>query len=90
MHTIGKLFARCAVAVLAFGFSHAAIAVDALPDARFVGFMQEANDFEIASSRLALEKSNSEAIRGFANRMIGEREEVAVLLSKARSEAGVT
>ena len=33
------------------------LAVDALPDARFVGFAQNFNDFEIASGRMALAKS---------------------------------
>ena len=41
----------------------AAFAVNALPDARFVGFAQEFNDFEIASGRLALAKSMNENVR---------------------------
>ena len=79
-----------AVAILAVGTTHIALAVDALPDARFVGFVQEANDFEIGSSNLALQRSSNEAIRGYANRMLVERGEMAGLLSKARSEAGVS
>ena len=90
MPGILKFAARSAVAILAIGITHATLAVDALPDARFVGFVQEANDFEIGSSNLALQRSGSEAIRGYANRMLVERGEMAGLLSKARSEAGVS
>lgn len=90
MSVILKLFSRCTVAILAIGISHAALAVDALPDARFVGFVQEANDFEIGSSNLALQRSHNEAVRGYANRMIVERGEIAGLLSRARREAGVS
>jgi putative membrane protein len=78
------------MAILALGISHAALAVDALPDARFVGFMQESNDFEIASSNLALQRSSNEAIRGYANRMLIERADMAGLLSRSRREAGVS
>ena len=90
MSAILKFVARSAVAILAVGITHIALAVDALPDARFVGFVQEANDFEIGSSNLALQRSSNEAIRGYANRMLIERGEMAGLLSKARSEAGLT
>lgn len=90
MAAILKLVSLSAVAILAIASTPAALAVDALPDARFVGFVQEANDFELASSKLALERSSNDAIRGYANRMIIERGEIAVVLSKARSEAGVS
>ena len=33
-------------------------AVDALPDAKFVGFAETVNDFEIKSGQLALTKSS--------------------------------
>ena len=81
--------ARSLAAVLAIGLSHAAFAVDAMPDARFVGFVQESNDFIIGSSRMAIQKSGNEAIRGYANRMLIEREETASVLSRVRAEAGV-
>jgi putative membrane protein len=68
----------------------AVFAVNALPDARFVGFAQEFNDFEIASGRLALAKSMNENIRGFAARMVADQAEAAQYLSKARQEAGVS
>ncbi len=34
-----------------------ALAVDALPDARFVGFAQAVNDFDLASGQMALQRS---------------------------------
>jgi putative membrane protein len=67
-----------------------AFAFDALPDARFVGFAQQVNDFEIASGKLALAKSGNENVRGFATRMIADHTEAAQRLSKARSESGVS
>ena len=68
----------------------AAFAVNALPDARFVGFAQEFNDFEIASGRLALARSTNENVRGFAARMVADQSEAAQYLAKARQEAGVS
>jgi putative membrane protein len=65
-------------------------AVDALPDARFVGFAQAVNDFEIQSGQLALARSNNDNIRGYASRAITEHTSAAQSLSKARSEAGVS
>ena len=52
------------VAVAIAPISRAAFAVDALPDARFVGFAETVNDFEIQSGQLALSKSSNELIRG--------------------------
>jgi putative membrane protein len=71
-------------------FAPGAHAVDALPDARFVGWAQTFNDYEIAAGRIALAKSSNEIVRGFASRMIAEHAEAAVLLRKSRSEAGVS
>ena len=89
--SISRRFAlQSGLVLVAVGFAPAAYAVDALPGPRFVGFVQESNDFEIASSRMALAKSNNEAIRGFANRMIIEHKESARTLVHNRSEAGVT
>ena len=65
-------------------------AQDALPDARFVGFAQAVNDFEIASGNLALQRSANENIRGYATRAIAEANDAAQSLSKSRSEAGVS
>lgn len=70
--------------------SRAAFAVDALPDARFVGYAQQINDFEIAAGRMALTKSGSENVRAFASRAVPQHSEAAERLAKARSEAGVS
>lgn len=71
-------------------FVSSAHAVDALPDARFVGWAQNFNDYEIAAGRMALAKSGNEIVRGFATRMIAEHSEAAEILVKSRSEAGVS
>lgn len=84
-----KLVSRGVAAVLAVGLSHAAFAFDALSDTRFVSFVQQANDFGIDSSRMALQKSESDKILEYAKRIVAERREIAVALSRARSEARV-
>ncbi len=71
-------------------FVSSAQAVDALPDARFVGWAQAINEFEIASGNLALSKSTNEIVRGYATRMIAEHTEAASFLVRSRSEAGVS
>lgn len=68
----------------------AAFAVDALPDARFVGYAQQINDFEIAAGQMALAKSTNENVRAFASRAVPMHTEAAQRLAKARSEAGVS
>src|SRR5437868_2308567 len=72
------------------GVATAAHAVDALPDARFVGFAQAVNDFGIASGNLALGRSANENVRGYATRAIAEHTESASELAKSRQEAGVS
>jgi len=67
-----------------------AYAQDALPDARFVGFAQAVNDFEIASGNLALARSANENIRGYATRAIAQANDDAESLRKSRAEAGVS
>jgi putative membrane protein len=67
-----------------------AYAVDALPDARFVGFAQAVNDFGVASGNLALARSGNENVRAFATRAIAEHTESASELAKSRQEAGVS
>ena len=79
-----------ALAAIPAAYASRALAVDALPDARFVGFAQQHNDFEIASAKLALSKSNNENVRGYANRMLTEHDLAAQHLAKSRSEAGVS
>ena len=57
-----------ALSAASVGGAMTAHAVDALPDARFVGFGQAVNDFEIASGNLALARSGNENVRGYATR----------------------
>jgi putative membrane protein len=80
------------VAVAAAPLSHVTLvhAVDALPDARFVGFAETVNDFEIKSGQLALTKSQNELVRGYAMRAVAEHTTEAQSLAKNRSEAGVS
>lgn len=78
-----------AAAVPAIG-TQAAFAVDALPDARFVGYAQQINDFEIAAGRMALTKSANENVRAFASRAMALHNDASQRLAKARSEAGVS
>ena len=90
MAALLKLVSYGAAAVLTLvDITPVALAVDALPDAFFVGFMQQANDFQIDSGRLALQKSASDPVRAYAKRMVAERGEIAVALSRARSEARI-
>ena len=77
-------------AYVSTGLVSAAHAVDALPAARFVGWAQTFNDYEIAAGRIAVAKSGNEIVRGFATRMIAEHSESAEFLLKARTEAGVS
>ncbi len=67
-----------------------ALAVDALPDARFVGFAQAVNDFDLASGQMALQRSANEIIRGYATRIIADANYDASALSKSSAEAGVS
>ena len=82
------LLAVPAVATLAH--ASGALAVDALPDARFVGFCQAVTEFDIASGQLALARSANENIRGYASRSIAEATDASQRLSKSRQEAGVS
>src|SRR5262249_52458269 len=77
-------------AVLPSAYAMRALAVDALPDARFVGFAQAVNDFEVQSGQLALARSANENVRGYASRAIAEHTTAAQALSKSRQEAGVS
>jgi putative membrane protein len=90
MTMIVNFIMRSAFVLLAFGLAHTAYAADALPGPRFVGFVQEANDFEIASGRMAIAKSSNDVVRAYANRMVVEHQEAAETLRRNRSEAGVT
>jgi putative membrane protein len=79
-------------AVAVAPISHVALvhAVDALPDARFVGFAETVNDFEIKSGQLALAKSSNELVRAYATRAIAEYTTNAEYLTRNRKEANVT
>lgn len=79
-----------AIAALPAAYAMPALALDALPDSRFVGYAQQVNDFEIASGNLALAKSTNENIRGFAARMIADHTNAAEELAKVRQESGVS
>ena len=90
MTLIARRSLLIALAAAPAAYSSVAHAVDALPDARFVGFAQAVNDFGIRSGQLALAKSANENIRGYATRAVSEYTEAASYLSKSRSEAGVS
>lgn len=78
------------VAVASISYIPLARAVDALPDARFVGFAETVNDFAINSGQLALAKSSNELVRGYATRAVAEYPKAVQSLSRNRSEAGVS
>ena len=81
------LLAIAAAPVLHVAAVHA---VEALPDARFVGFAETVNDFEIRSGQLAPTKSQNELVRGYATRAVAEHTTAAQTLAKNRAEAGVS
>lgn len=59
-------------------------------DARFAGFARTANDFEIQSANLALQKSTNEMVRGVATRATPVFTDAGVALERNRNEAGIT
>ena len=79
-------------AVAVAPISHVALvyAVNALPDARFVGFAQTLDKFEIESGNLALTKSQNELVRSYATRSVAEHTLSVTNLERNRKEAGVT
>ena len=79
-----------ATAVASISYVPFAQAVDALPDARFVGFAETVNDFAVQSSQLAMAKSSNELVRGYATRAVAEYPKAVQSLSRNRSEAGVS
>jgi putative membrane protein len=90
MTTINRRTFLVAVAIAPIARVAMVHAVDALPDARFVGFAETVNDFEIKSGQLALTKSTNELVRGFATRSIAEHTKAAESLARNRTEAGVS
>ena len=59
-------------------------------DARFAGFARTANDFEIQSANLALQKSTNEMVRGVATRATPVFTDANTSLERNRNEAGIT
>lgn len=55
----------------------------------FLDAVAAAGQFEVASSKLALERSRSKPVRGFANRMVEEHTVIAARLKQAVSRAGL-
>src|SRR5215510_8398905 len=84
-----RTFVVAAVTAPVWG-ARLAHAVEALPDARFVGFAETVNDFEIKSGQMALSKSSNELVRGYATRAVAEHTTAAQSLARNRSEAGVS
>ena len=68
----------------------AAMAMNALPDAQFVGFAQTVNDFEVQSGQLALSKSSNALVRSYATRAVTEYSADAQSLNRNRGLAGVS
>ncbi len=78
------------LALAPMSYTSFALGQDALPDARFVGFAQAVNDFQITSGHLAMARSANENIRGYASRAIAESNDAAQSLRRVRAEAGVS
>jgi putative membrane protein len=76
--------------IVPMAYVPSAFAVEALPDARFVGFAQAVNDFELASGQMALQRSANENVRGFATRIINDANYDASALRLSSTEAGVS
>ena len=90
MTTLTRRTVLLAAATAAATCASPALAVDALPDARFVGFAQACNEFAISSGQLALARSTNENIRGYASRAIAEATQYGEALRRSRQEAGVS
>ena len=90
MNPIARRTFLIAAAVAPIAHIRSVHAVDALPDARFVGFAETVNDFEIKSGQLALAKSSNELVRAYATRAIAEYTTNAEYLTRNRKEANVT
>lgn len=90
MITITRRTLLVAVAVAPIAHAASVHAVDALPDARFVGFAETVNDFEIKSGQLALSKSTNELVRAYATRSVAQHTKATEALARNRTEAGVS
>ena len=90
MTVIRRRMVLAASLIVPTAYVPSAFAVDALPDARFVGFAQAVNEFDLASGQLALQRSANENVRGYATRIIADANYDAEALRLSRSEAGVS
>lgn len=90
MITINRRTLLVAVAVAPIAHAASVHAVDALPDARFVGFAETVNDFEIKSGQMALSKSKNELVRAYATRSVAQHTKGVEMLARNRTEAGVS
>lgn len=89
MTPIGRRPFMVAVSAATAGAAVTAYALDALPDARFVGFAQAVDDFGITSGNLAIARSTNEKVRDYATRAIAEYNEASAALRTSRMEANV-
>ena len=64
-------------------------AAPAQPTASFVAMVVPANLFEIESSKLALERSRSSAVKAFAKHMIDDHSKGGVRIREALAQAGL-
>ena len=88
MTPIARRIFLAAVAVASI--PRVALAMDALPDARFVGFAETVNDFENQSGQLALTKSSNEPSAPMPRARLPSIRQLAQSLSRNRTEAGVS
>ena len=90
MTAIGRRTILVASLIVPTAHVSVALAVDALPDARFVGFAQAVNDFDLGSGQMALQRSANENVRGYATRIIADATYDASALRLSSAEAGVS
>jgi putative membrane protein len=65
-------------------------AAPAQPTASFVAMVVPANLFEVESSKLALERSRSSAVKAFAKHMIDDHSKGGVRIREALAQAGLS
>ena len=87
---LGPLILLASLALAPLSCFQRALAMDALPDAHFVGFAQAVNDFGISSGKLAVARSANHIVRDYAARAVAEHATAVQSLSKSRADAGVS
>ena len=65
-------------------------AAPAQPTATFVAMIVPANLFEVESSKLALERSRSDAVKAFAKRMVDDHSKAGVRICEVLAKARLT